>query len=129
MDSTDVLNKLRMRHASGDRWAGIDVDGADPVRDNLDAFVWEPSLVKTNAISSAVEAACLILSVDETVKNPQSEQVCSISYVVLEIANMLLNSRILALALRRVLLSVLYGDVEGVDRDGKKNSCLSGIHT
>lgn len=75
LDSTDVLNKLRMRHAKGDKWAGIDVDGADSIRDNLEAFVWEPSLVKINAISSAVEAACLILSVDETVKNPQSEQV------------------------------------------------------
>jgi T-complex protein 1 subunit eta len=42
----------------------------------MDAFVWEPSLVKVNAISSATEAACLILSVDETVRNPQSEQVC-----------------------------------------------------
>lgn len=28
-----------------------------------------------NAISSAAEAACLILSVDETVRGPQSEQV------------------------------------------------------
>ncbi|KAF8514340.1 chaperonin Cpn60/TCP-1 family [Hysterangium stoloniferum] len=74
LDSTDVLNKLRMRHAQGGRWVGIDVDGKENVRDNLDAFVWEPSLVKVNAIGSAIEAACLILSVDETVKNPQSEQ-------------------------------------------------------
>jgi len=36
-------------------------------------FVWEPALVKTNALSSAIDAACLILSVDETVRNPQSE--------------------------------------------------------
>ena len=75
LDSTDVLNKLRMRHAKGELWAGVDVDGADGVRNNMDAFVWEPSLVKLNAISSATEAACLILSVDETVRNPQSEQV------------------------------------------------------
>ena len=75
LDSTDVLNKLRMRHANGEKWAGVDVDGVEGVRDNLEAFVWEPSLIKTNAISSAVEAACLILSVDETVRNPQSEQV------------------------------------------------------
>ncbi|TFL06194.1 chaperonin Cpn60/TCP-1 family [Pterulicium gracile] len=74
MDSTDVLNKLRMKHASGENWYGVDVDGAEGVRDNMDAFVWEPSLVKVNAISSATEAACLILSVDETVRNPQSEQ-------------------------------------------------------
>ncbi|KAI0049270.1 hypothetical protein FA95DRAFT_1581849 [Auriscalpium vulgare] len=73
LDSTDILNKLRMRHANGEKWIGVDVDGADGVRDNLDAFVWEPSLIKVNAISSAVEAACLIISVDETVRNPQSE--------------------------------------------------------
>jgi len=73
LDATDVLNKLRQLHARGDKWAGVDVDGEDGVRDNMEAFVWEPSLVKTNAIGSAVEAACLILSVDETVKNPQSE--------------------------------------------------------
>jgi len=73
LDSTDILNKLRMKHASGETWAGVDVDGSSGVRNNLDAFVWEPSLVKINAISSATEAACLILSVDETVRNPQSE--------------------------------------------------------
>ncbi|TDL28156.1 hypothetical protein BD410DRAFT_739670 [Rickenella mellea] len=74
LDSTDILNKLRMRHARGETWIGVDVDGVDGVRNNMDAFVWEPSLVKVNAISSATEAACLILSVDETVRNPQSEQ-------------------------------------------------------
>lgn len=77
LDSTDVLNKLRMKHANGEKWFGIDVDGPSGVRDNMDAFVWEPSLVKTNAISSAAEAAALILSVDETVRNPQSEAVRS----------------------------------------------------
>ena len=75
LDSTDVLNKLRMKHATGEKWYGVDVDGTTGVRDNMEAFVWEPSLVKTNAISSAIEAACLILSVDETVRNPQSEAV------------------------------------------------------
>ncbi|KAF9225353.1 hypothetical protein BS17DRAFT_778482 [Gyrodon lividus] len=73
LDSTDILNKLRMRHAAADKWYGVDVDGTDGVRDNMEAFVWEPSLVKLNAISSATEAACLVLSVDETIRNPQSE--------------------------------------------------------
>lgn len=72
LDATDILNKLRMRHAQDDTWAGVDVDG-EGVADNMQKFVWEPALVKTNALSSAVEAACLILSVDETVRNPQSE--------------------------------------------------------
>lgn len=64
-----------MRHANGNTWYGVDVDGPEGVRDNMEAFVWEPSLVKVNAINSAAEAACLILSVDETVRNPQSDQV------------------------------------------------------
>lgn len=72
-DATDVLNKLRMRHAMGDVWAGVDIE-SEGVKDNMEKFVWEPSLVKTNALSSAIEAACLILSIDETVRNPQSEQ-------------------------------------------------------
>lgn len=75
LDSTDILNKLRMRHANGHIWYGVDVDGPEGVRDNMEAFVWEPSLVKTNAINSATEAASLILSVDETVRGPQSENV------------------------------------------------------
>jgi T-complex protein 1 subunit eta len=81
LDSTDILNKLRMKHANGNIWYGVDVDGPEGVRDNMEAFVWEPSLVKVNAINSASEAACLILSVDETVRNPQSEQACVISRV------------------------------------------------
>jgi T-complex protein 1 subunit eta len=72
LDATDVLNKLRMRHAQGDLWAGVDVE-TEGVQDNMKKFVWEPALVKTNALSSAIDAACLILSVDETVRNPQSE--------------------------------------------------------
>ena len=68
-----------MKHATGSKWFGVDVDGPEGVRDNMEAFVWEPSLVKLNAISSATEAACLILSIDETVRGPQSEAVSSIS--------------------------------------------------
>lgn len=40
----------------------------------LQKCVWEPAVVKINAITAASEAACLILSVDETVKNPRSGQ-------------------------------------------------------
>jgi len=72
-DATDLLNKLRMRHAKGDIWAGIDIVN-EGIRDNLEAFVWEPVSVKINAIQAATEAACLILSVDETIKNQESAQ-------------------------------------------------------
>jgi T-complex protein 1 subunit eta len=38
------------------------------------AFVWEPEAVRVNVISAATEAACTILSVDQTIRNPKSEQ-------------------------------------------------------
>ena len=41
--------------------------------DTYESYVWEPSLVKVNAITAATEAACLVLSVDETIRNPKSE--------------------------------------------------------
>ena len=47
-------------------WAGVDFDN-EGVRDNMAAFVWEPSVVKVNAIQAAVEAGCLVVSVDETI--------------------------------------------------------------
>jgi len=72
-DSTDILNKLRMKHAQEDgRWYGVDIVN-EGICDTYESFVWEPTLVKTNAITAATEAACLILSVDETVRNEQSQ--------------------------------------------------------
>ncbi|XVF17034.1 hypothetical protein REPUB_Repub10bG0081900 [Reevesia pubescens] len=74
-DATDVLNKLRQKHAlpSGEGAPyGVDINTGG-ITDSFANFVWEPSVVKINAINAATEAACLILSVDETVKNPKSE--------------------------------------------------------
>ena len=72
-DSTDILNKLRQKHAAGGKYFGVDITN-DGICDTYETFVWEPSVIKQNAISSAVEAACVILSVDETVRNPSSEE-------------------------------------------------------
>ncbi|KAL1303286.1 hypothetical protein AAFC00_006692 [Neodothiora populina] len=71
-DATDILNRLRVEHRKGNIWAGVDFDN-EGVRDNMAAFVWEPSLVKINALMAATEASCLILSVDETIKNQESQ--------------------------------------------------------
>jgi len=73
MDPTDILNKLRMKHAQGGRWIGVDVVGGGTC-DTLESFVWEATVMKRNALEAATEAACLILSVDETVRNPSSEK-------------------------------------------------------
>lgn len=69
-DATDILNRLRVEHRKGNLWAGVDFQN-EGVRDNMAAFVWEPSLVKINAIQAATEASCLILSVDETISKWQ----------------------------------------------------------
>jgi len=73
MDPTDVLNKLRMKHAHGGKWFGVDVV-ENGICDTFESFVWEATVMKRNALAAATEAACLILSVDETVRNPQSEK-------------------------------------------------------
>ena len=54
------------------KWFGVDILKED-ITDNFDAFVWEPVIVRINAITAASEAACLVLSIDETVQNPKSD--------------------------------------------------------
>lgn len=76
MDSTDVLNKLRQIHnTQGDAgtWYGVDVLGGK-VENMMDIFVWEPEIVRLNVLTAATEAACTVLSVDQTIRNPPSEQ-------------------------------------------------------
>ena len=77
IDSTDVLNRLRKEHATGvdgsGKWMGVDVMN-EGVCDTFLSGVWEPSANKLNSLASATEAACCILSIDETVRNPQSDK-------------------------------------------------------
>ena len=113
LDSTDILNKLRMKHENGEKWFGVDVDGTDGIRNNLDAFVWEPSLVKLNAISSATEAACLILSVDETVRAPQSEAVSA--YAVPRVGRLLMHYMFLSKIRDRGLLQARRSELSESD--------------
>ena len=72
-DATDILNKLRVEHRKGNTWAGVDFQN-EGVADMMERFVWEPALVKINAIQAATEASCLILGVDETIRNEESQQ-------------------------------------------------------
>lgn len=70
-DATNILNRLRQKHAQGNQWYGVDINKED-ISDNFEQCVWEPAIVKINALTAATEAACLILSVDETIKNAKS---------------------------------------------------------
>jgi T-complex protein 1 subunit eta len=73
-DSSDILNLLRQKHnlSDGQRF-GVDMNSGG-ICDTYNSFVLEPSIVKINALSSATEVASLILSIDESIINPQSEQ-------------------------------------------------------
>jgi len=76
LDSIDVLNKLRFIHATKeDEGAlfGVDIENGGAC-DTYAKYVWEPVDMKRNALYAATEAATLILSIDETVRNPKSEQ-------------------------------------------------------
>lgn len=44
------------------------------VDDLFKKFVWEPEIVRLNVLTAATEASCTILSIDQTIRNPQSEQ-------------------------------------------------------
>jgi len=74
-DATNILNKLRQKHAqdtvNGSRF-GVDIINED-ITNTFTACIYEPIVVKINAISAATEAACLILSIDETIKSPKSQ--------------------------------------------------------
>lgn len=70
-DATDIVNELRAKHAQGHKWYGVDIEN-EGVCDTYNTFVWEPALLKQNALAAATEAACMILSVDETIRNPKS---------------------------------------------------------
>lgn len=73
-DSNDILNELRAQHANGNLWSGVDIEN-EGVCNTLEAYIWEPVLVKQNALNAATEAALTILSVDETIKSADSEGV------------------------------------------------------
>ena len=77
LDSTEIVNKLRQKHSMKNidegMWYGVDVLN-EKVNDCYKQYIWEPEQVRINVLVAATEAACTILSVDETVKNPSSEQ-------------------------------------------------------
>lgn len=52
---------------------GVNVLGGN-VDNMFDIFVWEPEIVRLNVLTAACEAACTILSIDQTIRNPASEQ-------------------------------------------------------
>jgi chaperonin GroEL (HSP60 family) len=66
LDSIDTLVDLRAAHEDGDEHAGLDVESGDIV-DTFEAGVVEPAHAKRQAVSSASEAANLVLKIDDII--------------------------------------------------------------
>jgi T-complex protein 1 subunit eta len=73
-DSNDILSSLRRKHTQDEdgKWYGVDIENGD-ILDTFAAGIWEPSDNKSFSLASAAEAAGVILSIDETVINPRSQ--------------------------------------------------------
>ena len=71
LDPIDMLVAIRAAHEAGKKNFGLDVFEGKPV-DMLKAGVVEPLRVKTQAISSAAEAAVMILRIDDVIASSRS---------------------------------------------------------
>jgi len=66
LEPVDVLSELRARHEKGEVWAGIEMLSGKVV-DMSVVGVFEPLGVKKQIVKSAVEAASLILKIDDVI--------------------------------------------------------------
>jgi len=71
MDPIDTLTTLRSRQLRGHKWTGIDVMKGK-VADMKSSDIIEPLLVINQFISSAAEAACMILRIDDVIATAKS---------------------------------------------------------
>ncbi|MDJ1421197.1 MAG: thermosome subunit alpha [Candidatus Methanoperedens sp.] len=73
LDAIDMLAELRRQHEQGNKNSGLDVNEGKPV-DMLVNEVIEPLRVKTQAITSATEAASVILRIDDVMASAKDER-------------------------------------------------------
>ncbi|TFH15811.1 thermosome subunit [Candidatus Bathyarchaeota archaeon] len=66
MDPIDAISEMRSEHAKGKKWVGIN-GHTNKVADLSLINVYEPMVVKSQAIKSATEAATLLLKIDDII--------------------------------------------------------------
>ncbi len=71
LDPIDILTELRAAHEKKNKWAGVDVF-ENKVIDMWKAGVIEPLKIKTQAVSSASDAAIMLLRIDDIVSASKS---------------------------------------------------------
>jgi chaperonin GroEL (HSP60 family) len=66
MDTIEAMTQLRALHEQGKKWAGIDaIEGK--IADMWEKNVIEPANITIQAIKSAVEAAIMVLKIDDVI--------------------------------------------------------------
>ncbi|MEM3341512.1 MAG: thermosome subunit beta [Thermoplasmata archaeon] len=73
-DPIDILLSLRKAHKEGKKHAGVSVKNPDKIGDMLTEQVIEPIRVGKQAISSATEAAIMILRIDDVIAAKKQSQ-------------------------------------------------------
>jgi thermosome len=73
MDPIETIVNLTSEHKKGNKWAGVDVFNAK-IADMFKRDVIEPLLVKKQTIKSAVEAASMILKIDDIIAASRLEE-------------------------------------------------------
>jgi thermosome len=66
MDPIDALSEMQSEHAKGNKWVGVD-GIKNEVADLSVLNIYEPMVVKAQAIKSATEAATLLLRIDDII--------------------------------------------------------------
>jgi len=66
MDPIDAISEMQSSHAKGVIWSGVNgLEGK--ISDMAKIDVYEPMVVKAQAIKSATEAAALLLKIDDII--------------------------------------------------------------
>ncbi|MBD3253538.1 MAG: thermosome subunit [Candidatus Lokiarchaeota archaeon] len=73
VDQIDILMQLRASHQKGNKFAGFNLDTGEVINDMLASGVVEPTAVKIQAIKSSVEAASMILRIDDVIAGAKSD--------------------------------------------------------
>jgi len=66
MDPIDAISEMQSEHAKGNKWIGVN-GYENKVADMSEIDVYEPMVVKTQAIKSATEAAAMLLKIDDII--------------------------------------------------------------
>jgi chaperonin GroEL (HSP60 family) len=72
MDPIDTMAELRTKQNKGAKWTGVDVRNTK-VTDMFKQDVFEPLVVKEQIIKSAIEAARMLLRIDDVIAASKSK--------------------------------------------------------